>query len=160
MNINFWGVISKILGCTLFAAFISFMVFGISVKSNPGGEAWRVGHREVGFKVTYLSMGGVTAGCILAIAIRAMSIACFFRHRRRYVSIYDKKFYSGQACDVRAFYIHWHWSDTTFQVARWVCDREGCLGHGEICLGEYEKGIYTIHQGKVIIDEKRWANRG
>jgi hypothetical protein len=90
-----------------------------------------------------------------------MSLRClFFGHRRKYVGVEDivwntdmgfleKRCPHGYAtlynCDI---------CGKSNQIARWVCPC-GSMGERYIRISE---GVFTIHFGRLVPDEKRWAN--
>lgn len=76
-----------------------------------------------------------------------------FGHRKRYVAIVLK---SGFSCSRITHSYHYMAIEEPTQVARWVCDRCGKMG--EYCLGQEIKGTWTVSGGRLVPDEKRWAN--
>lgn len=91
-----------------------------------------------------------------------MSLLCRFgAHRRKYVgvaNIEDVTFAAkwGRMCS------HGYYGrencltcSKTSQIARWVCVCCGAMGERYIKRGQ---GVFTVTFGKLVPDEKRWAN--
>lgn len=89
-----------------------------------------------------------------------MSILCLFGHRRRtYVGVADVRdvwaSLAGKPCvHGMQFVQHCDVCYRSAQVARWVCDC-GAMGEQFIRRG---RGIFKVHMGDLVPDEKRWSN--
>jgi hypothetical protein len=78
------------------------------------------------------------------------------RHKKRYVALRDI-IHCGHSIDWGArctygscvYSRHQH----HIQDARWICVTPGCKAIGEHCIDQ--KGIWLVHQGELVRDEKR-----
>lgn len=84
--------------------------------------------------------------------LRRFLCALWFGHRKRYLSVSR-----DHAFQCTAFTHAYHGWQEYAQVARWVCDRCGAMG--EKCMGREKYGTWTIVNGLLVPDEKKWANR-
>lgn len=79
----------------------------------------------------------------------------FGRHKKHYVALRDivhcgHSIGWGANCTSQScLYRHQH----HIQDARWVCVASGCKAMGEHCVDQ--KGIWSVHQGELVRDEKR-----
>lgn len=83
---------------------------------------------------------------VWAVRDAARNDPCFWSHDKRFVSIRDLA-RCGHTVD-------WTQSGSHLQDARWLCTR--CPSMGEDCIDK--QGVWMIHQGALVPDEKRWAS--
>jgi hypothetical protein len=80
-------------------------------------------------------------------------------HKRKYVGVEDRfdksEIYPKYCPHEHQFIRHCHFCWNVMQIARWVCER--CPKMGELPIRKGE-GVYTVHFGKLVPDEKKWAN--
>lgn len=87
--------------------------------------------------------------------LKHLLCALWFGHRKKYLSVEVRKGgYGGVNCG--AFFHQLHWSQDNYSLTRWVCER--CDKMGEKCLGDTKNGRWTIVNGRLVPDEKKWAN--
>lgn len=92
-----------------------------------------------------------------------LNVRCWFGHRKKWLAVYlfcsspcrgecpAKDSHGGNWYDSKN-----HWD--TVQIGRWVCERPGCLAMDEKCFGDASRKRYTIEFGRLVKDEKVWAN--
>ena len=82
-----------------------------------------------------------------------------FGHKRKYVGVedrFDKRDPYPQECPHGyKFTTHCDFCMNVMQIARWFCER--CTKGGEHAIRRGE-GLYTVSFGKLVPDEKKWAN--
>jgi len=94
-----------------------------------------------------------------------MKLCWLFGHKKRYVGIRDQE--KGDPQRLMRFKdkcVHGYWyydhcgqCMDTVQVAMWVCDRRGCIGMGTTPI-KNGTGLFAVHFGALVPDEKRWSN--
>lgn len=99
---------------------------------------------------------GLSLFMLIGRAIAWLRTKCLFGHPRKYVAAVPLKFdfYNGvgdpryeTSGGITVSYSH---------IARWVCANENCKGMGEHPIEG--PGAWTVSFGKLVPDEKRWAN--
>lgn len=91
--------------------------------------------------------------------LEKVNARCWFGHRKKWLAVYLFSYGHCPAKETHGTYegsFHERWEYV--QIGRWVCEREGCLGMGEKCFGDASKKRYTIEYGRLVKDEKVWAN--
>lgn len=74
---------------------------------------------------------------------------CLFGHLKEYVAV------RLGWCNVAYMMLIFPVIDTVKgTTARWVCKRDGCGAMGEDTF----RGTMAIHHGKIVPDQKAWAN--
>lgn len=88
--------------------------------------------------------------------LRHFLCALWFGHRRKFLAVEVRvpPVAIGYACD--RFWHGRHYLPDHLWLARWVCTR--CDMMGEKCLGYEHEGAWTILNGQIVPDEKKWAN--
>ena len=88
-----------------------------------------------------------------------MNPLCLFGHKKKYVGVEDRfdksDPYPKECMHGPRWTSHCTFCKNVAQIARWVCERCQKMGQTPIWLGQ---GVYTVHFGKLVADEKRWAN--
>lgn len=88
-----------------------------------------------------------------------LNVRCWFGHKKKWVAVYlfrDGRCPASSTHGTYAGSYHDRWEYV--QVGRWLCEREKCLAMGEECFGDASKKRYAIEYGRLVKDEKVWAN--
>ena len=126
------------------------------------------------YKKVFVGAAVITTAMLLWLAVTIpawwlfgkLNVRCWFGHRKKWLAVYLFNSYNTPTrcgpCPAKDSHkSEWyessaHWD--VVQIGRWVCERPGCLAMGEKCFGDASKKRYTIEYGKLVKDEKVWAN--
>lgn len=95
---------------------------------------------------------GATMLLILIERLRRKKPCWLFRHAFNHLSIERRCWTSGSCPNPCHAY---HGPQKICYITKWVCTR--CPEMGYYCVGEADKGAWTIQHGKIVPDEKQWS---
>jgi hypothetical protein len=110
-------------------------------------------------------LSGVCLGVVFVEKLRQLfkRRSCwFFGHDKNYVAMSSSSFWKNGSCGMVGHPIHSYHEDgkridACCFIASWICTKCGKM---ELeCVGSVFQGAWRIEHGKVVPDEKAWADR-
>lgn len=108
--------------------------------------------------VLVVRVAGSIAGMIVALALIKLwnKKPCWLRgHDKKHLSIEVRTWTSGTCKRPSHRYHGGYVTQFPCYITKWVCEK--CDAMDYFCVGEAKDGAWTIEHGKVVPDEKAWA---